>query len=98
MAVIPEILEAYMRVLEGEFFFPFFVYFIAIALGTMYEFLFVFGFFHIGVSFLLAVAHMKENRKLKIIGKLANVFFTVAAFINIFSNDMYFEDFSISAA
>ena len=96
MPVIPEFLEAHKRVLETEFLYPYLVYFMALSLGTFYEFLFIFFFFHLGVVFLLTIAHMKDNKKLKVIGKAGNIFFTIAAFINIFASDMYFSDFSIS--
>jgi hypothetical protein len=88
-------LEAFKRVLETDMFYPILVYVIAISLGSMYEFLCIFGYFMIGITFLLTIAHLKDNDKLRKAGKIANVFFTIAGFINIFANDLYFEDFTI---
>lgn len=93
---MPGFMIAYKRVFETDMLYSFLVYFIAISLGTMYEFLFIFGFVLIGVSFLLTIAHMKDNRKLRIIGKIGNVVLTITGFINIFANDMYFSDFVIN--
>ncbi len=73
--------------------YPLLVYFIAIALGTMYEFLFIVGFALFGVSALLTLAYVRDHRVLKIVGKAANVGLTIIGFINIFSSDMYFNDF-----
>eukprot|EP00347_Sterkiella_histriomuscorum_P003498 403364069 len=94
--VMPPILEAYKRIFETDMLYSFLVYFMAISLGTMYEFLFIFGFVLIGFSFLLTIAHIKNNRKLRIVGKIGNVALTIIAFINIFANDMYFSDFDIT--
>lgn len=77
-------------------FYPLLVYFIALSLGSMYEFLFVFGFFMIGMSFLLTIAHIKDKKILRIIAKFGIVGFTITGFINIFANDLYFEDFAIN--
>ena len=75
--------------------YSFLVYFIAISLGAMYEFLFIFGFVLIGFSFLLTIAHLKNNRKLRIFGKVGNVILTIVGFVNIFISDLNFSDFSI---
>ena len=94
---MPGFLEAYKRIFEVDMLYSFLVYFMAISLGTMYEFLCIFGIILIGDSILLTVAHLKDNRKLRIIGKIANVSLTIIGFLNIFINDMYFSDFTINS-
>ncbi|CDW79325.1 UNKNOWN [Stylonychia lemnae] len=94
--VMPAFFEAYKRVFEVDMMYSFLVYFMAISLGTMYEFLCIFGIVLIGISVLLTIAHLKDHRKLKLIAKIANFSLTVIGFLNIFINDMYFSDFAIS--
>ena len=88
---MPAFLVIYKRVVETDMLFPLLVYFIAISLGTMYEFLFIMGFLLVCVTFLLTIAHFKKNEKLRKIAKMANVTLTVIGFINIFASDFYFD-------
>jgi hypothetical protein len=94
---IPAFLEIYKRVFETEMFYPFLVYFIAISLGTMYEFLVIISVVLIANSFLLTVAHLQEKRALKLAGKALNIGLTIVGFINIFASDFYFADFAINS-
>ena len=68
--------------------YSFFVYFLAIAMGTMFEFLVIFGTILIGVPFLLTFAHIRNNDKLRKVGKIANVVLTIIGFINILADDL----------
>ncbi len=89
-------MEVFLKVFEVEMFYPFLVYFIAISLGTMFEFLVIIGLVLIANTFLLTVGHLKDKRILRLIGKCLNVGLTIAGFINIFASEMYFDDFSIN--
>lgn len=91
LAHIPAFLAIYKKVVETDMLYPLLVYFIAISLGTMYEFLFIMGFLLVAVTFLLTVAHFKKNDKLRKVAKIANVALTVTGFINIFATDLYFN-------
>ena len=90
---MPAFFETFRRILEVDLFYPILVFYIAVALGSMYEFLFIIGLLMLGVSALLVIAHIKNNRVLRLVGKIANVAVTTTAFINIFANDLYFSDF-----
>ena len=57
-------------------------------MGTMFEFLVIFSMILIACPFLLTVAHIKNNDKLRKLGKIVNVALTVIGFINIFADDM----------
>ena len=88
---MPKPLAIYKRVVELDMLYPYLVYFIALSLGTMYVFCFIISFVSVLVSILLTVAHMKNNRTLRLIGKAANVVLTCATFINIFASDMFID-------
>ena len=93
---MPAFFEAFKRTLETDMFYSYLIYFIAISLGSMYEFLCIMGFLLIGTTFLLTFAHWKDFKKkvlVRRIGKIMNVSLTIIAFINIFANDLYFSDF-----
>lgn len=93
---MPGMLETMKRVFETELFYSYLIYFVAIAMGAMYEFLFICSFLLIIVSGALVLAHFKKQEKLKLIAKTANVALTVIAFINIFACDFYYDDFLLS--
>ena len=76
--------------------YTFLVFFIAVGMGAMYEFLFIVSFVMFLVLALLTVAYVKKNDKLILIGKVANVAVTVVCFINIFACDLYYNDFGIT--
>ena len=90
---MPGILEIFKRVFETELLYSYLIFFVAIAMGAMYEFLFIMALCLVLVSGLLTFAYLKNNEKLRLIGKLANVGLTVIAFINIFACDFYYDDF-----
>ena len=94
---MPGFMEAFRRVLETDMLYSILVYIIAISLGSMYIFLAIIGFVLCGVIVLLTIAHLKDNRKLRLAGKIANVALTIIAFINIFADNLYFNDFIFSS-
>jgi hypothetical protein len=63
----------------------------ALALGSMYEFLFIISVVLVAVTFLLTLGHLKEKPIIRRIGKIANVIVTVVGFINIFAGDLHFK-------
>ena len=65
-------------------------------MGAMYEFLFIIAFVLLLVTGLLTMAYVKDNQKLIVVGKVANVGVTVVCFINIFACDLYYDDFGVS--
>ena len=90
-------MEVFKRVFETELFYSYLIYYVAIGMGAMYEFLFICSFCLICVTGLLTFAHLRENEKLIKIGKIANFGLTFIAFINIFACDLYYDDFKITA-
>lgn len=82
---MPGFLEAFKRVFETEMFYSYLIYFVAIAMGAMFEFLFICSFCLVGVTALLTYANYKQNDKLRLVGKIANASLTIVAFINIFA-------------
>ena len=69
--------------------FPFTIYILAISVRAMYEFLIVLGVIHIGVGFLLTVAHIKPEKGILMkVGKGLNVGLTIVCFFNIFASDL----------
>ena len=74
--------------METDMLYSFFVYFLAIAMGSMFEFLIIIGMFLIATPFLLTLAHIKNNPKLRVLGKCVNVALTVIGFINILADDL----------
>ena len=86
-------METFKRVFETELFYSYLIFYVAIAMGAMYEFLFIVSFCLILNTGVLVYAHLKDNEKLRFIGKVGNVGLTVVAFINIFSCDLYYNDF-----
>ena len=88
---IPKFLVIFKRVVEVDMIYTYFVYFLAVALGAMYEFLFIVSIVSIAVTFILTIGYLKNNDKLVKAGKIANVAVTVVAFINLFANDLNFE-------
>ena len=94
---MPPGMEVFKRVFEADLFYSYLIYYVAIGMGAMYEFLFICSFCLILVTGLLVFAHLKKNQKLILIGKVANVALTFIAFINIFACDLYYDDFKLSA-
>ena len=90
-------MELFKRIFETDLFYSYLIYYVAIGIGAMYEFLFICSFCLILVTALLVFAHLKKNQKLILIGKIANVGLTVVAFINIFACDLYYDDFKLTA-
>jgi hypothetical protein len=82
---MPGFLETFKRVFETELFYSYLIYYVAIAMGAMFEFLFICSFCLILVTALLTWAHYKQNEKLRLVGKVANATLTIIAFINIFA-------------
>ena len=72
------------------------IYYVAIGMGAMYEFLFIMSFCLVLVTGLLTWAHWKKNEKLVLIGKIANFGLTFIAFINIFACDLVYDDFILT--
>ena len=93
---MPGIFETFKRVFETELFYSYLIFYVAISMGAMYEFLFIVAFCLMLVSGVLTWAHYKKNEKLRLIGKVANVGLTIVAFINIFSCDFYYDDFILA--
>ena len=81
-------LEVFKRVVETDMLYSYFVYFLAVAMGTMFEILVIFSILMIACTFLLTFAHLRNNDKLRKIGKLVNVVLTIIGFINIMADDM----------
>ncbi len=90
-------MEVFKRVFETDLFYSYLIYYVAIGMGAMYEFLFICSFCLILVTALLTFAHLKKNQKLILIGKIANVGLTFIAFINIFACDLFYDDFKLTA-
>ena len=86
---MPKFLAIFKRVVEIDMSYSYLVFFMAIALGTMYEFLFIIGCGIVAATFILTLAHMKDSWILRIIGKFLNVGLTITAFVNIFASDIY---------
>jgi len=82
---MPGFLETFKRVFETELFYSYLIYYVAIAMGAMFEFLFICSFCLVLVTALLTWAHYKQNEKLRLVGKVANATLTIIAFINIFA-------------
>ena len=74
----------FKRVIELDMMFPYLVFYINLSLGTMFEFLFIIGFLLVLVTFVIVLGHLKENDKIKLVGKVLNVVITFAAFSNHF--------------
>ena len=100
-AVMPKILAIYKRVVETDMLFSYLIFYANIALGTMFEFLFIIGVLEVLTTLILTFAHykdggdeksMKMSRILKLVGKIMNVVLTGAAFINIFSSDIFLDN------
>ena len=87
-------MDTFMHVFETELMYSYLIFFVAIAIGAMYEFLFIAAFCLLLVTGLLTYAHMKqdEDSRLKLIGKVANVSLTIVAFIDIFACQLYYDD------
>ncbi len=92
---MPPMFETFKRVFETQMLYTFLVFFIAVGMGAMYEFLFIVSFVMLLITALLTIAYLKKNDKLILIGKVANVAVTVVCFINIFACDLYYDDFGI---
>ena len=90
-------MEVFKRVFETELFYSYLIYYVAIGIGAMYEFLFICSFCLILVTALLTFAYLRKNQKLILIGKVANFGLTFIAFINIFACDLFYNDFTLSA-
>lgn len=93
---MPGVLETFKRVFETELFYSYLIFYVAIAMGAMYEFLFIVSFCLMLLTAVLTYAHLTNHEKLKLIGKIANVGLTIVAFINIFSCDLYYNDFVLT--
>ena len=89
-------METFKRVFETELFYSYLIFYVAIAMGAMYEFLFIVAFVLTLLTGVLTYAHYKNNEKLRLVAKVANVSLTVVAFINIFACDLYYSDFIIA--
>ena len=89
-------METFKRVFEIELFYSYLIFYVAIAMGAMYEFLFIVAFVLTLLTGVLTYAHYKNNEKLRLVAKVANVSLTVVAFINIFACDLYYSDFIIT--
>ena len=93
---MPGVLETFKRVFETELFYSYLIFYVAIAMGAMYEFLFIVAFLLMLLTAVLTYAHLNNHDKLKLIGKIANVGLTIVAFINIFACDLYYNDFILA--
>ena len=89
-------METFKRVFETELFYSYLIFYVAIAMGAMFEFLFIVAFVLTLLTGVLVYAHYKNNEKLRLVAKVANVSLTVVAFINIFACDLYYSDFIIT--
>ena len=89
-------METFKRVFETEMFYSYLIFYVAIAMGAMYEFLFIISFVLVLVTGVLTWGHYKQNEKIRLIGKAANVVLTVIAFINIFACDFAYDDWVIT--
>jgi hypothetical protein len=67
------------------------IFFLAVAMGAMYEFLFIVSVALFAITGFLTWAHYKQNERLRLIGKVANVGITIIAFINIFACDLTYD-------
>ncbi len=83
-------MEVFKRVLETELFYSYLIFYVAVAMGAMFEFLFIAGFCLLAVTLLLTYALYKNHEKLRLLGKVGNVSLTIVAFINIFACDLYY--------
>ncbi len=93
IAIVPGVMETFKRVFETELFYSYLIFFVAIAMGAMYEFLFIIAFCLTLLTGVLTFAHFKNNEKLRLVAKVGNVTLTIVAFINIFACDLYYNDF-----
>ena len=93
VAIVPGVMETFKRVFETELFYSYLIFFVAVAMGAMYEFLFIITFCLTLLTGVLTFAHFKNNEKLRLVAKVGNVSLTVVAFINIFACDLYYNDF-----
>lgn len=89
---MPKFLAIFKRVVEIDMAYSYLVFYMAISLGTMFEFLFIIGVGIVATTFLLTVAHFKNNWIMRLIGKFMNIAFTITAFINIFASDIYIDN------
>ena len=89
---MPKFLAIFKRVVEIDMSYSYLVFFIAVSLGTMFEFLFVISVFLVATTFVLTIAHIRESWLLRIIGKFLNVGFTITAFVNIFASDIFIDN------
>ena len=81
---------------ETQLLYTYLIFYVAVGMGAMYEFLFIVSFVLILVTALLTMAYVKDNQKLIVVGKVANVAVTVVCFINIFACDLYYDDFGVT--
>jgi len=81
-------MEAFIKVIEREMAFPLLVYALGISLGAFFTPLLICGLVHMAAPVLITLAHVKENRSLRIIGKYINVGATLVCFFNILANDL----------
>ena len=89
-------MEIFKRVVEVDMCYSYLVYFIAVAMGTPYVPLAIFGIPLIASNFIITLGHLKDNWKIRLAGKTINVACTFTAFINIFASHMFFNDWSIN--
>ena len=80
--------------------FPFLIYFIAIEMVALKEFLSICSFGLVLTTFVITVGHIlpgrtdsEKNKKkcVLISGKLLNIALTIVAFLCIFASDLYFD-------
>ena len=62
---------------ETQLLYTYLIFYVAVGMGAMYEFLFIVSFVLILVTALLTMAYVKDNQKLIVVGKVANVAVTV---------------------
>ena len=61
MAIIPRTFETFKRVFETQLLYTYLIFFVAIGMGAMYEFLFIVSLVLFAITGLLTFAYVRDN-------------------------------------
>ena len=86
------IIQSLLRVIEKDMAPTLLIYFLALVLGTFYAIACIFAFAIFIVGGLMVIAYLRNNYKMIIILRIALFALTIAGFLIIFIDDMFFMD------
>lgn len=90
-------MKSFIRVVELDLAPTLLVWFITMGLGQFFVFAAVMSYFSFACAAGLVLAYHKENVKLIVGLRILLVFLTLAAFLNLFVDNMVFEDYYAAA-